>query len=270
MSEVLIEWPVDELPVPLKGDRKHRFLTNSLNTQFDTRRFRTRRQFSTPLFEAIEVVWNFTRDEFYTFEAFFKDDLVNGSLPFSMDVGESEPLELAFLQPYSFSRSDNLFSVVGLLEVYIQDGESGESGDGLDSGEESGESGGDVDESGESGESAGIGDESGQAIPDGDPDPGGSWDQLIWLDYYASTTNWASLTADQKHAALILMDDFIARVVGVTPSDYILYWDFVASNVFDKQLVVKAASGSLTYGDGTGDNPALFGSAYALFIKYNL
>lgn len=88
-----------------------------------SKRIRTRRMFTEPL-DVLEVEWNFTQDQFNTFVSFFDTDLENGSLPFQLttpssgDSSQEITRDLAFMGgSYSFSRQDNLFTVVASLEV---------------------------------------------------------------------------------------------------------------------------------------------------------
>lgn len=78
-------------------------------------RVRNRRVYLEPM-EHLEVQWNFTEDEFSTFKVFFDQTISNGSRSFMMEVF-GEETEMAFAEGnYSFSRSDNLVSVVATLE----------------------------------------------------------------------------------------------------------------------------------------------------------
>jgi hypothetical protein len=64
----------------------------------------------------MDVSWNFTQDQFDDFRTFFNETLVNGSLTFDWE----EVGTLSFWQAtYSFSRTDNLFSVTATLEVTV-------------------------------------------------------------------------------------------------------------------------------------------------------
>lgn len=79
-------------------------------------RIRKRRLCADP-YEAWEVQWNFTEDQFDDFKAFFDTTLVNGSLSFAIDFFGIDR-EVVFVGgQYSFVRADNLFSVSATLEV---------------------------------------------------------------------------------------------------------------------------------------------------------
>ena len=107
-------WP-DDLPLPMR-DARHQFLPRNSRTTFETGRVRIRRIYI-PILEPLHCVWNFTADQFDTFKTFFEENLVNGSLTFTIEIlGETEEREARFLDAtYNFSRSDNLDSVSASL-----------------------------------------------------------------------------------------------------------------------------------------------------------
>jgi len=106
-------WP-DSLSLPLA--KPHQSVApQNLKTVMDSGRVRNRRILDTPL-KILEVQWNFTADHFAVFKTFFEEQLENGSLAFGIEIFGVEE-EMAFADStYTFSRSDNLFTVVAVLE----------------------------------------------------------------------------------------------------------------------------------------------------------
>lgn len=111
-----MDWPAT-LPKPLMGARVATD-SRSWRTEMETGRVRQRRVQLLPL-RLVQAEWSFTGDAFETFKEFFEVSLENGSLPFALELfgADSEESEVAFMGPYSWSRSDNLFSVSAVLEV---------------------------------------------------------------------------------------------------------------------------------------------------------
>lgn len=108
---VMENWPTT-LPLPLMGSRTGVSSRGEL-VEMESGRARRRRQFEDPL-EVMEVQWNFTKDEFDDFKIFFDANLENGSLSFIIEAYGI----VAFLNgTYSFSRSDNLFTVAASLLI---------------------------------------------------------------------------------------------------------------------------------------------------------
>jgi len=124
MDSSLPYWP-DGLDTPLV-DRKHQILPRSQVTRMESGRNRIRRLQLEPI-EVVDVTWNFVADAYVTFRNFFINDLEHGSLFFVMETLEPSPLpgysylmtrSYAFLDgTYSFSESDNLFTVTATLEI---------------------------------------------------------------------------------------------------------------------------------------------------------
>lgn len=85
-----------------------------MSVMMDSGRIRHRRVHELPI-ETQTLSWTFTEDEFEAFQAFFENDLENGSLPFSLEIyGESK--EVSFLDgSYQFSRGDNVYSVTATV-----------------------------------------------------------------------------------------------------------------------------------------------------------
>lgn len=117
MSESIdIDWPAAlPLPVPLP---KHSFRSRNLRTEMDSSRLRIRRTCLEPK-ELIDVVWNFTNDEYEDFESFFKEDLSNGATAFLIPLIDLVEYKVTFRDAkYRAGRSDNLHTVTAILEVY--------------------------------------------------------------------------------------------------------------------------------------------------------
>lgn len=76
-------------------------------TQMETGRLRQRRSFRQPYLRS-EFNWAFTVDEYATFQSFYQDVLVNGSLSFLLPL-EGTLTEVMFLQSPQFKHSDNLY-----------------------------------------------------------------------------------------------------------------------------------------------------------------
>jgi hypothetical protein len=137
------EWP-EGLDVPLL-ERRMNSDARSVQTLMDSGRVRNRRRFSEAR-ETMGASWNFTEDQYEAFDEFFRDGLENGSLSFLMVTQTMAALagyivrtswELAFVGNYTLDRSDNLFSVIAVLEVtnkveetVIDPGDDGGGGDG--------------------------------------------------------------------------------------------------------------------------------------------
>jgi hypothetical protein len=115
-------WP-DDLPLPLVGGSRDDQPKAALTTM-ETGRIRKRRMFDQQL-KTLQVQWNFTEDQFSTFKSFYEDDLENGSLSFATELFHDESdgfREVAFTEDqYTFSRSDNLFTVDAELQI-VQEG----------------------------------------------------------------------------------------------------------------------------------------------------
>ena len=117
-------WP-ESLPVPLVKPT-HGHSPRGEVTVMDSKRIRVRRNFDTVL-ETVDVEWNFTKDQFEDFKEYFETDLENGSLLFQFVTYEpTDDVEFlteitwtaAFWEgSYSFSHSDNLYTVSSTLEV---------------------------------------------------------------------------------------------------------------------------------------------------------
>jgi len=89
----------------------------NMRTVMETGRVRNRRGFATTL-DTYEATWMFTQDQFVAFRDFFNETLENGSLSFMLPMQDDTEIEAAFMKGvYQFSRSDNLYSVKGVLEV---------------------------------------------------------------------------------------------------------------------------------------------------------
>jgi hypothetical protein len=124
MNTDLPEWP-STIPVPLV-DRQHEFRPLSDGTLMESGRMRIRRASLLPQ-EFIKVRWNFTEDQYETFEQFFQTTILNGELSFLLvtyDPSSEEFMvtevhrEVAFVEgKYGFTKSDNLFAVSATLEV---------------------------------------------------------------------------------------------------------------------------------------------------------
>lgn len=107
-------WP-DALPVPLRAHQQAGDLL-FVRTDFDSGRIRKRRIVENPR-EYWEVVWNFTGDQFEEFKTFFDETLENGASNFSIVLfGHTREAEFRE-SSYSFSHSDNLYSVTSSLMV---------------------------------------------------------------------------------------------------------------------------------------------------------
>jgi hypothetical protein len=107
-------WPTT-LPVPL---RAHQAIGefNFARTQFESGRIRKRRLVEDPR-EGLDVVWNFTEDEFEAFKTFFDESLENGSLTFLITLFGRER-EVDFRDStYGFNHSDNLYTVIAKLLI---------------------------------------------------------------------------------------------------------------------------------------------------------
>lgn len=112
MDSDSIYWP-ENLPLPL-ADVLVTTTSRSEETQMDTGRVRHRRLVEDP-WEILSVRWNFTDDEFDAFKTFFDTELLNGSLPFVLEVFGIET-EVQFLEPnYQVASTDNLKTVIGRL-----------------------------------------------------------------------------------------------------------------------------------------------------------
>lgn len=116
-------WP-ETIPTPLL-ERSHQLVPRSEATIMESGRRRIRRSHDESI-ELIKARWNFTVDQFQTFETFVSSELEHGELSFIMETYEPSTLPghikqvtrtLAFFEPYTFNRSDNLFAVSATLEV---------------------------------------------------------------------------------------------------------------------------------------------------------
>lgn len=93
-----------------------------------------RRRVHEDALELMQFQCNFTLDQFDGFKFFFEEVLQNGTLGFEMDVLDTEGEEseeavvtkhFAFWENYTFTRSDGLFSVSGVLELQVESPVSG-------------------------------------------------------------------------------------------------------------------------------------------------
>jgi len=109
-------WPT-ALPVPMVGARVN-IVTSNNRTMFETGRVRNRRNFQDPI-KYVDVVWNFTEDQFSTFKSYFETELENGTLSFIIELFGTDTEVFFFDCSYSFSRSDNLFSVQAFLQYTV-------------------------------------------------------------------------------------------------------------------------------------------------------
>ena len=114
MPSDLSIWP-EVLPAPMqvvgvKVDPRN------TRTLMESGRIRNRRMFQS-LSETWEVQWNFTADQFTLFKSFFETDLDNGARQFSITLFV-DMVDVSFVgASYVFSRSDNLFNVVAVLDI---------------------------------------------------------------------------------------------------------------------------------------------------------
>lgn len=112
------------LPAPLLG-RRHTRLPRPLVTVMESERVRVRPQYTESL-ELMDVQWNFTVDQFQTFESFFRNTLSQGEGDFALEVLGTTFTLAFFPATYSFAKSDNLFSVTATLEVLGTSAETSE------------------------------------------------------------------------------------------------------------------------------------------------
>lgn len=114
------------IPTPLI-ERTHILAPRSLVTVMESRRKRVRRQHHEAL-EMMDVQWNFTQDQYDTFRNWFIDELDQGVKTFPLSTLELSPEPgkmlavtriCAFINvpPYTFSRSDDLFTVFATLAI---------------------------------------------------------------------------------------------------------------------------------------------------------
>lgn len=130
MTEGLPEYPIDTdgeylIPVPLIA-RDHTFTGRPQVQQMESGRTR-RRQTGEEMQEFLSVSWNFTQDEFAIFKTWFEETIEHGSLAFLLKTFEPSATtedammevwwEVAFVRNYTFTRTDNNFSVGANLEV---------------------------------------------------------------------------------------------------------------------------------------------------------
>lgn len=122
MDSNLIPYP--DIPAPLLG-RRNRITPRSDGLMMETGRRRIIRKHAGS-FEIMEINWSFTEDQFNDFKTFFEIHLQNGSLPFGLvtydptdDAHYIDQIiwELAFMEAYSLSHSDNLYAVTGTVEI---------------------------------------------------------------------------------------------------------------------------------------------------------
>jgi hypothetical protein len=238
--------------------------------EMDGTRYRCKREHQEQ-FMSIGVVWNFTVDEFQTFRLFFDSELENGELSFLMDVDDVST-EVGFLEepPFTFTREDGLFMVSATLEIMVEPAWPNSYADSIASWVDSvgvGSSG-----VGAGGSSGGGGGGGGGPVLETvlESEPAGTYANYLPLDYYGGNALWSDLSANQKATALLLIEDYMTRVLGiVTTSESQKWWELVATGVTGKSLATKEAAGSTTYEDGFGDGTVLFGNAYALWVKYD-
>lgn len=117
-------WP-SGIPTPLIG-RRMRVNPRSRMVSMESRRTRVRRVHDSSI-KLMEVMWNFTVDEYDTFRTFFIEELEHGERPFVLMTLEQSPdptvirefaRDVAFFDGgYQFSGSDNLVTVEAVLEV---------------------------------------------------------------------------------------------------------------------------------------------------------
>lgn len=128
LSLVAAEWP-SALPAPLLN-RGHTIVPGMSQTIMETGRIRQR-----PLFvdvvELMDVQWHLTEDQFEIFEQFVEVDLNRGTLRTTLFGFDSSSIQgvnrmvwrvVAFYPggEYSFSHTDNLFTVKAAMEVIGQ------------------------------------------------------------------------------------------------------------------------------------------------------
>lgn len=128
MDSSLPDWPPG-LPTPLLG-RTHTIAPRSEVTRMESGRPRVRPADVESL-EVMDATWNFTQDQYNTFQTFFINELEHGEKIFELVTLEQAPdptkvrqwvREVAFLDAtYSFNRSDNLFVVQAVLEIDAED-----------------------------------------------------------------------------------------------------------------------------------------------------
>lgn len=108
-----MDWPTT-LPHP-KVEHRQTVEPRSLETQMESGRVRVRRKYEISV-TLYEVTWEFTKEEYVSFREFFKLDLDNGTSDFELSgIGT-----VAFWgATYSFSRTDNNYSVSAVLEAVV-------------------------------------------------------------------------------------------------------------------------------------------------------